>query len=83
MKQKDITEKGNIVPKHYLKGGMHLLEIFEKKFPVEHVEGFLRGLCIKYLFRYDQKNGIEDLKKAKWYLNELIELVEKKNDNHK
>ena len=77
MKKTDLTEKGNIVPKHYLKGGMHLLEILEMKLPKEQMEGFLRGLTIKYLFRYDIKGGIEDLKKAKWYLDELIELKEK------
>ena len=78
MKQKDIREKGNIIPKHYLTGGKHLLEILEMKLPPEQLEGFLRGLIIKYLFRYDQKNGIEDLKKAKWYLDELIEMKEEK-----
>ena len=78
MKQKNIKERGKIVPKHYLKGGMHLLEILEMKLPKEQVEGFLRGLIIKYLFRYDQKNGLEDLYKAQWYLNELIDLKEKK-----
>jgi len=82
MKQKETKIKGNVVPKHYLKGGMHLLEILEMKLPKEHIEGFLRCNCIKYLFRYDQKNGIEDLNKAKWYLNELISL-EEKNDKNK
>lgn len=35
--------------------------------------GFVRGSILKYICRYKQKNGIEDLKKAKWYLNRLIE----------
>lgn len=82
MEQKDTKVKGNIVPKHYVKGGMHLLEILEMKLPKEQVEGFLRSTLLKYIFRYDQKNGIEDLKKAQWYLTELINLVEK-NDNNK
>lgn len=30
----------------------------------------------KYLYRYKQKNGIEDLKKCKWYLENLIRLKE-------
>ena len=77
MKHKGIKEEGKIVPKHYLTGGLHILEILEMKMPKEQVEGFLRGLTIKYLFRYDQKNGVEDLKKAQWYLNELIDLKEK------
>jgi len=34
--------------------------------------GYLRGNSIKYLWRYRQKNGAEDLRKAQWYLNRLI-----------
>lgn len=34
---------------------------------------FLRGNIIKYLMRYDVKNGVEDLKKARVYLDKLIE----------
>jgi hypothetical protein len=31
---------------------------------------------MKYLWRYRYKNGAEDLKKAQWYLSELISVVE-------
>jgi len=41
-------------------------------------EPYLQGNILKYLWRYNYKNGIEDLKKARWYLNKLIEV---KNDN--
>lgn len=34
---------------------------------------FLRGNIIKYIMRYDAKNGVEDLQKAKVYLEKLIE----------
>tara|TARA_B100000963_G_scaffold136780_1_gene119000 strand:+ start:225 stop:524 length:300 start_codon:yes stop_codon:yes gene_type:complete len=37
-------------------------------------EGYLQGNIIKYLWRYRYKNGIEDLKKAEWYLKKLIEV---------
>ena len=37
-------------------------------------EGYLQGNIIKYLWRYRYKNGMEDLKKAQWYLNKLIEV---------
>lgn len=39
------------------------------------------GNVIKYVSRYKKKNGIEDLKKAQWYLNNLIELEEKAKGN--
>jgi hypothetical protein len=41
----------------------------------EQVTGFLRGNVIKYLFRYDKKGGVDDLRKAKWYLDELIKIL--------
>ncbi len=37
---------------------------------------------MKYLFRWKKKNGVEDLKKAKWYLDKLIK-TEEGNDNGK
>jgi hypothetical protein len=35
---------------------------------------YLEGNIIKYVSRYKNKNGIEDLNKAKWYLEKLIEV---------
>ena len=40
----------------------------------EQFEGFLRGNVIKYLARYEAKGGVEDLRKARHYLNKLIEV---------
>lgn len=42
----------------------------------EQFKGFLRGNAIKYLARCDDKGGVEDLKKARHYLDKLIELSE-------
>ena len=39
--------------------------------------GFLEGNVIKYVCRYNLKNGVEDLKKARHYLDKLIEREEK------
>ena len=41
-------------------------------------EFYLQGNILKYLWRYNYKNGIEDLNKAQWYLNKLLEV---KNGN--
>ena len=53
--------------------------------PVEFIErnnlGFCAGNVIKYVCRYKNKNGIEDLKKAKHYLELLIEIEENEYDN--
>lgn len=40
--------------------------------------GFLEGNAIKYLTRWKEKGGIEDLKKAKHYIDKLIEVEEAK-----
>ena len=42
----------------------------------EGFEYYLQGNIIKYLWRYRYKNGIQDLKKAQWYLAKLIETQE-------
>ena len=51
--------------------------------PVEFIErnnlGFCVGNVIKYVCRYKDKNGIEDLKKARHYVDLLIEIEESKN----
>lgn len=39
--------------------------------------------AIKYLIRYPRKNGLEDLKKAQWFINHLIEIREKIEDSKK
>jgi hypothetical protein len=44
--------------------------------PIEYIESnnlnFIEGNIIKYVSRYKAKNGLEDLQKAKWYLDRLI-----------
>lgn len=42
---------------------------------------FIRGNIIKYILRYDAKNGLEDLKKAGAYLEKLIAKVQQENDH--
>lgn len=48
--------------------------------PITYIEvnelGFHAGNVVKYVSRYKQKNGLDDLKKAKWYIERLIELEE-------
>lgn len=49
--------------------------------PIEFIEannlGFHEGNAIKYIVRYKEKNGLEDLNKAKWYIERLIEIYNK------
>ena len=68
--------KDNINPKHYKQGKIEVID-----FILDQKMNYLEGNIIKYVSRYKQKNGIEDLKKALWYLNKLI--GEKENDKDK
>ena len=47
-----------------------------------HAFDFLEGNVIKYVSRYESKNGLEDLKKAEWYLKRLIKREENKSKLH-
>jgi hypothetical protein len=42
--------------------------------------GFNLGNAVKYLWRFEDKNGLEDLKKARWYLDDEIRQREFKGD---
>jgi len=44
---------------------------------LEEFRGFLKGNIIKYISRAEHKNGVEDLKKARWYLGKLIKTAKK------
>ena len=61
-------------PSHYKQQGRETIESIEDFLGVEEFEGYLRGNIIKYLSRYRYKNGLEDLKKAEWYLKKLMEV---------
>ena len=62
-------------PNHYL-GNVEVIDYIEDKLTSEQFEGYLVGNVIKYLSRYQKKNGLEDLQKGRWYLNKLIETKE-------
>lgn len=64
-------------PNHYNRNGLECMTVIRAALGDEKYEGFLTGNIIKYIFRYPDKNGIEDCKKARFYLNELIELLDK------
>lgn len=59
-------------PKHYSDTKFETIDIIKDKLSKEEFEGFLVGNVYKYITRYKKKNGIEDLRKAEWYLDYLI-----------
>lgn len=62
-------------PKHYTSGNIECINAIQASMSKEAFAGFLKGNIIKYMWRYEHKNGIEDLKKSQWYQNKLIELL--------
>jgi hypothetical protein len=69
-----IDQGDPINPSHYKQGGIECIEAMRVALGGGFL-GYLRGNAIKYLWRYDRKNGVEDLKKARWYLDRLISEV--------
>ena len=63
-------------PPHYTKGGIECLDAIRASMTDNEYKGYLKGNIIKYLWRYEWKNGLEDLKKAQFYQNRLIEIVQ-------
>ena len=65
-------------PKHYkAKNGMEVIDVIEAfTANLSGYEATHTGNVIKYICRWKEKNGLEDLKKAQWYLNRLIKNIE-------
>jgi hypothetical protein len=57
-------------PRHYNESGIECIDALEAMLG-DGFESYLQGNIAKYLWRYKYKNGLEDLKKAQWYLNKL------------
>jgi len=68
------TDRSDMVnsPPHYNQAGIECIDAIEAA-TSDGYEYYLQGNIIKYLWRYRYKNGVEDLKKAQWYLGKLIE----------
>lgn len=62
-------------PKHYLKGGLECIQVIKAQLTSQQYEGYLYGNVLKYMWRWPDKNGLEDLRKAAKYLEWLQEEV--------
>lgn len=59
-------------PSHY-QGDIETIDYIKDKLTSEEFRGFCKANGLKYISRERLKNGDEDLKKARWYLNELLD----------
>ena len=64
-------------PSHYETGKYQCIDVMEETQGKEAVKDFCICNAFKYIYRHRKKNGLEDVKKAVWYLNKYIELSEK------
>ena len=72
-------------PPHYQsETGLETIDVIEAfTFDLKGIEAVCTGNVVKYISRWKKKNGLQDLKKAKWYLERLInhvETLEKENE---
>jgi hypothetical protein len=72
MKAKDNVNR----PSHYRKGKVECIDAI-KSATGDGYQFYLQGNVIKYMWRFNHKNGLEDLQKAQWYLSELIKIKKK------
>ena len=61
-------------PMHYAAGSVECIDAIEAQLTPEEFRGYLKGNIAKYMWRERKKGGKESLKKARWYLNKLIDL---------
>lgn len=68
-------------PNHYTAGGIECIDALKAATEgLEGIEAVCTANAIKYLWRWKRKNGVEDLRKAIWYINRLIKEQEADDD---
>lgn len=77
--ENDVEELENTT-RYKTTSGKQLFDVLEDDLlTYEELRGFYKANIYKYTHRYKQKNGVEDLKKVKVYVDQLIKLEEKNN----
>lgn len=67
----DVVDK----PSHYNMGSIEVIDVIKDNLG-DNFESYAVGNILKYMMRYKHKGGIEDLKKARFYLNDIIHNLE-------
>jgi len=80
MQQSDTVDMVNSPP-HYTHGDIECIDAIRAALGPEGFAAFCRGNVIKYNFRCDHKGGVQDVEKAKWYLDKLIDTMRTKAEH--
>ena len=71
-------------PSHYTQGGTECIDAIKAAtVGLTGIEAVCTGNAVKYMWRWKFKNGAEDIRKAMWYLEKLLEEVESENSNRR
>ncbi len=79
---RSVTKYIDVVnnPSHYNTGEIECIDAIKESMSSVAFKGYLKGNCMKYLWRYDYKGKqVQDLQKAGWYLNKLTAIVKQEN----
>lgn len=66
-------------PAHYKTGNFECIDVMKETQGIDATQNFCVCNALKYVYRHKNKNGMEDLQKAIWYLNKAVELEGEKN----
>lgn len=70
-------------PSHYTAGKVECIDAMEAAVTgLEGMDAVLTAQILKYIWRWEKKNGVEDLRKAEWYLKRLIAMKEIANEQY-
>ena len=69
-------------PQHYTSTSIECIDAMRETQGDEAVKAFCICNAFKYLWRHNRKNGDEDIKKANWYLNKAVEIMEGEKDDN-
>ena len=71
--ESDGTDMVNRPPHYQSQSGIECIDAIRAQMTDEEFRGYCKGNVAKYLWRWREKGGVESLRKAKWYLDKMIE----------
>ena len=70
-------------PSHYETGKIECIDVMLETQGEESVKAFCICNALKYLYRHKRKNGVEDVEKARWYIDKYLEIEKGGRDMQK
>ena len=82
MLAREIEDSNVNHPSHYNQTGIECIDAIKASLG-DGYQDYCKGNVMKYLWRYKYKNGIEDLKKAQWYLKSMVDSLQEEEEGNK